>query len=37
MRNREGEKARAGAALEETVAGVAMGEKGALLEVEEGP
>jgi hypothetical protein len=37
MRKREGEEARAGAAPEETVAGAALGEKGARLEVEEGP
>jgi hypothetical protein len=34
MRKSEGEEAQAGAALEETVAGAAMGEKGARLEVE---
>jgi hypothetical protein len=37
MRKREGEEARAGAAPEETVAGAAMGEKGARLEVEGEP
>jgi hypothetical protein len=37
MRKREGEEAREGAAPEETVAGAALGEKGARLEVEEGP
>jgi hypothetical protein len=37
MRKREGEEARAGVAPKETVAGAAMGEKGARLEIEEGP